>query len=757
MKKQLEATELELAKQKWLFEQFLHSPSWRITSPLRWVARQGRSIRRFVSGRPSDSPDQFVPSIPAISSADAAPETSFSSKESFRDFCMVQLRILLGSDARLSLPSSISPKVSIIVVLHNRAELTLACLRSIRENATAPAEVIIVDNASTDDTPRLLQQIAGARIIRNETNVHFLAAVNQAAQQARGENLLLLNNDAQLLPGSLDAALMTLDSKTDIGAVGGRIILLDGMLQEAGSVVWRDGSCLGYGRGDDPFAPMYMFRRDVDYCSGAFLLTPRRIWQKLGGFDETFKPAYYEETNYCVRLWELGLRVVYEPAAVILHYEFASSESIENATSLQREHQSLFAQKHATFVAQKAVAGPEGLLEARMRNASKRVLIIDDRPPHVWLGSGFPRARAILLSLVEQGYFVTVFPTDKFDEGWNTIYSDQPREVEFMIGLGRSMLEAFLRNRRGYYQTIVVSRPHNMRLLQPLIESRGSWFENVNIVYDAEALFSNRWIAQSEVRGSPVSAADAQRSIEEEIRLADAADCVVSVSAAEAAIFRRHGIAEVEVLGHALRFDPTCKSFSDRSGFLFVGAIRDEAGPNGDSIHWFIVEVLPRIRELLGADTSFTIAGVVESEVIRRLAMDNSVGLAGFVPDLTEHYDAARVFVAPTRFGAGIPHKVHEAAARGLPVVATRLVSDQLGWADGRALAVGGDSAEFAAKCVDLYTNEPRWSSIREAALNAVRSECSIEAFEDRLKQILGRGSDGVYRRTVRAVPTRTN
>src|SRR4029079_8552855 len=134
--------------------------------------------------------------------------------------------------------------------------------------------------------------------------------------------------------------------------------------------------------------------------------------------------------------------------------------SIENATSLQREHQSLFAQKHATFVAQKAVAGPEGLLEARMRNARERALIIDDRPPHVWLGSGFPRARAILLSLVEQGYFVTVFPTDKFDEGWNTMYSDQRREVEFMIGLGRSMLEAFLRNRRGYYQTIVVSRPH---------------------------------------------------------------------------------------------------------------------------------------------------------------------------------------------------------------------------------------------------------------------------------------------------------
>src|SRR5262249_1916395 len=155
--------------------------------------------------------------------------------------------------------------------------------------------------------------------------LHFLLAVNQAAREARGEYLLLLNNDAQLLPGSLAAAIATLESGVDIGAVGARIILLDGMLQEAGSIIWRDGSCLGYGRGDDPFAPMYMFRRDVDYCSGAFLLTPRRVWEQLGGFDEQFKPAYYDETDYCVRLWERGLRVVYEPNAAVLHYEFASS------------------------------------------------------------------------------------------------------------------------------------------------------------------------------------------------------------------------------------------------------------------------------------------------------------------------------------------------------------------------------------------------------------------------------------------------
>ena len=81
----------------------------------------------------------------------------------------------------------------------------------------------------------LLDQLDGARIIRSQANLHFLLGVNEAARHARGANLLLLNNDAMLLPGSVEAGLRTLLSDATIGAVGGRIILPDGTLQEAGS------------------------------------------------------------------------------------------------------------------------------------------------------------------------------------------------------------------------------------------------------------------------------------------------------------------------------------------------------------------------------------------------------------------------------------------------------------------------------------------------------------------------------------------
>src|SRR5207302_8505522 len=170
---------------------------------------------------------------------------------------------------------------------------TLQCLRSIADHGFERLEVLIVDNASTDETREMLNRIEGARLIFNDDNYNFLLGVNQAAREARGEYLLLLNNDAQLLPGTLCSAINTIRKGPNIGAVGGRLILVDWSLQEAGSIVWRDGSCLGYGRGDDAFAPMYMFRRDVDYCSAAVLLTPRAAWQRLGRFDESFQPAYY--------------------------------------------------------------------------------------------------------------------------------------------------------------------------------------------------------------------------------------------------------------------------------------------------------------------------------------------------------------------------------------------------------------------------------------------------------------------------------
>jgi len=323
-----------------------------------------------------------------------------------------------------------------------------------------------------------------------------------------------------------------------------------------------------------------------------------------------------------------------------------------------------------------------------------------------------------------------------------------PAEIEFMIGYGPTLLEPFLRNRQFYYDTIVVSRPHNMKILRPLLDAYPDWFEETNIIYDAEAIFATRDVTFGQVNGTPLTAEQADGLLQEEISLAAAADCVLAVSEPDGETFLKHGIETVRIVGHSIAAAPTPRSFNERNGFLFVGAIHEEVSPNGDSVLWFLEEILPKIHAALGADVPFTIAGINKSERVKQLAT-SSVKVVGHVRDLTEIYDAARIFVAPTRYAAGIPHKVHEAAARGLPIVATPLLATQLGWEDSNPFLVGSDSESFARKCIELHRNGTLWEKLRKAGIERIRTECSVEAFETNLKDCLTRAKDGHQRRVL--------
>jgi len=733
LKKELAAKEKELADQKWVFDQMLQSPTWRLTAPVRAFVNRLRRLNGQAKTPDASADTAQMPEL-ALESSLEIPDADAELKAAFAAQHRSALESFLSSASILELPQSDSPTVSIALVLFNRAELTFACLRSIAEERRENVEVVIVDNASTDSTPSLLERIRGAQIFRNAGNLHFLMAANQAAKRCKGEYILLLNNDAQLLPGSLSNALMTIRSSANIGAVGAKILLLDGLLQEAGSVVWRNGSCSGYGRGDNPLAPMYNFRRDVDYCSGAFLLTPRTAWEKLGGFDEAFRPAYYEETDYCMRLWQSGLRVVYEPAATIAHYEFGSSQSTSGAVSLQAAHQTLFAERHGATLKGRSMPAADAMLSARSRHTGKRVLFVDDRVPHLWLGSGFPRANSLVQALAAVGCFITLYPLAVIDEPWDAVYSDFPREVEVMTGWGTGMLETFFRSRQNYYQTILVSRPHNMEHLLPVLQGHPDWFAGTQLVYDAEALFASRAVSLRKLAGNPMTDEETKSAIAREIELAAPAHLVLAVSESEKRMFGDHGIQRVEILGHCMNPVTAPQGFDGRDGLLFVGAVYEDDSPNADSLVWFLSEIMPLLETRLPG-VHLTIAGINCSERIRKLA-GPSVTIAGRVPDLKALYGTCKAFIAPTRFAAGIPHKIHEAAAHGLPVVATPLLATQLGWTE-KELAIAADPSSFADRCAELCTDSTRWTLQRDAALARVREECSPDTFARRVAAVL--------------------
>jgi GT2 family glycosyltransferase/SAM-dependent methyltransferase len=734
------------------------SLSWRVTAPLRAlrgglrlqglprrllralpVSAQGRQRTKvWLSG--SESGRRVLRRLAphAVPTATPLPPAADVDKQAVRAQAETELTAFLGSASRIDLRCHTDePAISVIVVMFNQAGLTRLCLQALAESREVSFETLLVDNGSSDRVPALLDRVDGATVLRPGENLGFLRAVNLAAGQARGRHLLLLNNDAMVEPLTLAHAARRLDRMADVDAVGGPILLWDGRLQEAGSIIWRDGSCLGYGRGDDPARPEYRFVRDVDYCSGAFLMLRRQRFNELGGFDDAYAPAYYEETDLCARLWEQGRRIVYDPAVRVRHFEFASETSSGQAIALQQRNRARFQSRHAAFLAAQAAPDAAAIVRARQRlpPGAKRVLVIDDRVPLPWLGQGYPRAASLLAALADDGHAVTHYPLQFPHEDAADVARAVPETVEVMLGHGLTGLAPFLSGRPDDFDVVIVSRPHNMAQLRSVRQRHPQVLAKARVVYDAEAMFSLRDISKAALEGKPFSGTEQQRRVGAELALAEGAHAVLAVSQQEAAHYRGAGFGDVQVLGHQLEVVKSNVRFEARAGFLFVGALTADDTPNSDSVLWFVREVWPHISARLGPLAHLNLVGPCEAPSVLALRSP-TVRIHGKVDTLAPHVDLARVFVVPTRFAAGIPHKAHEAAARGLPMVVTPLIAQQLGWQD--IVGVGIDAAAFAEQCLALYEDEARWRGMHQALLDAVARDCAPAVFRAALRRVLG-------------------
>ncbi|MDB0051363.1 glycosyltransferase [Gammaproteobacteria bacterium] len=702
-----------------------HSIFWRMTYPL-------RLLRNAVA--PGSKKQDAVKEILAIENSEQATgqiEGQQLEKQKLDNSAKGALDKFLTSTEQLQFPETETPQLSIILVFYQQAHLSYLCLQSLLEFANVCYELIIVDNNSTDETAKLLNKIDNATIIRNADNCGFVKAVNQAAGIATGEYILLLNNDALIEKNTLSNALQVIKSDKSIGAVGAKIKLLDGSIQEAGSIIFSDGACLGYGRGNVSDNYEFMFQRDVDYCSGAFLLFRNSTFKALGGFDLDYAPAYYEESDFCIRLQKKGLRIVYVPSSQITHYEFASCGGMENAQKLQAKHREVLCTKHADYLAEQFANDDSKVLHARTRNNFPNILVIDDRVPHPSLGSGYPRCSSMLFELSKMDLNISLYPLQFPEEQWDDVYNTLPSTIEVILESGRDGLQSFLAERKKFFQFIVVSRVHNMEFFNHCLSLDPDLLGDAKIIYDAEAVSAPREILRMEFHGEAMSAEDQAKLIEKELQQSKLAGKIVAVSNNEAEIFKRHGYSNTVVLGHTIASKPGRKEFKQRSGLLFVGALRDEGSPNVDSLLWFLINVFPILEQAIPG-IKLNVVGDNSAPSLATIGKDN-INFTGRVHSIEEIYNISRVFIAPTRFAAGIPHKIHEAAAKGLPSVTTPLLAQQLGWKDSKELLVGDTPEAYAAQCIKLYQDEKLWQDVRDAGLAAIIEDCSQETFRKKL------------------------
>ncbi|MDD2859777.1 MAG: glycosyltransferase [Acidiphilium sp.] len=649
-------------------------------------------------------------------------------------------QIALFARQRLDFTLSGPPALSVVMVLFNKFELTLLALASLRNNYAGAIELIIVDNASTDDTRRLETYVRGAVLIHSKENLGFLRACNLALDAVSSPSLLYLNNDIELGYGAIAAALARLASAPTIGAVGGKIIRTHGRLQEAGSIIWSDGSTIGYLRDASALAPEANFVRDVDYCSGVFLLCRADLVKRLGGFDEGFKPAYYEEVDLCVRMIEAGFRIVYDPDVVVHHLEFGSASNTEASMALMRRGRRIFKRKHAAFLRTRLDCAAENIIKARARDgAGRRVLFLEDTVPVRRLGSGFVRANDAVRAIAAAGWRGSVLPINGARHDIMSLFGDLPDTVEVLHDQTILTLPNLLREREGFFDLIWVSRTHNLDRTRAIFEEAGIDPARTPFVLDTEAIEAARDAAAAALDPAQPGF-DLPAALAQEFR--NAGDCrhVTAVNQAEVDLLRGIGISPVSVLGTIRDPDPTPRDFADREGLLFIASIHQTDSPNFDSLRWYRDEILPELIALMGTPPVLTFIGYTAPDIdLAELADNPFITVRGSVDDIRPAYDRHRLFIAPTRYAAGTPYKVYETASHGLPCVATALLADQLGWTPGVEIASVpvGDAKGFAAAIARLYHDEAAWQAMRSAALARLEAENSRATFDATVRMIL--------------------
>ncbi len=623
----------------------------------------------------------------------------------------------------LSFGRSDEPTLSIVIAAYNQFDLTARALASIFENpASAEVEIILADDGSTDPNMARFNDVPGLTVVRSEENRGFLKTVNAAAAEARGDYLLLLNNDAFVTPGCLDAMLMTFVDQRNVGVVGAKLLNPSGSVQEAGGIVWADGSAWNYGRGLHPEEPVLNYSRTVDYVSGAALMIVREIWDSLSGFDPAYAPAYYEDTDLCMRVNQLDLRVVYQSAAAVVHNEGSSYGTDEtfDGKRYQTVNQATFIERWGKELSNRRSNGEAPELE-KERSVNHRTLVIDARMLYPDRDSGSLRMQRLLREIGRCGSKPTFLPLNlKIEEPYATDLGALGVEVwgdPFV-----KSVEEYLVERGHLYDRIVLSR---VEVADACLEKVRQHCPNATVVFDTVDLHFLRLERELNVRGSLAGGFDLEQITRDELAAINGADVTWVCSSVERDLLaERAPDAIVEVVSNIHDEEITETEVEGRKDLLFVGGF--EHPPNLDGIRWFVEEVFPAIRADAPGITLHIVGSSTNDEVVQ-LEGDGIV-VHGHVADLRSLYERCRVVVAPLRYGAGVKGKVTQAMALGVPVVATSMAAEGLDAQDEEHLLIADDSSLFAMRVLRLLTEDDLWVWVRTCGRKLVADQFSPDA-----------------------------
>lgn len=739
-----EQTEQQRAELEARVTEIMHSRSWRMTRPLRVVKRVFTRQRLVRALNPLRWPGMIALVLHQLrlrglrQTLELLQETPAAVPEP-----ATVLPVVAPTVDGLAEPVAMAPverpEVSIVIPVYNQLHYTAHCLESlVAVDNRISFEIIVVDDCSTDDTRAWLKRCRGIKVVRNRRNQGFIGTCNRGAREARGRWLVFLNNDTRVTDGWLDALIRTFGQDPEAGVVGARLVFADGSLQEAGGIVFRDGSGWNFGRGDDPDRPEYGFVSEADYVSGACLAISRQLFADLDGFDRHYAPAYYEDTDLCFRVRQRGLKVLYQPASTVIHFEGGTSGTDE--TQGVKRHQVVNRERFEARWAEVLAQHPENPQQHsaalaqrfRYRRWPKRALVIDAVTPMPDQDSGSVRMFALLRLLGELGYRTSFMPDNLSWAGRHSVDLQQIG-VEVLTAPWLSDPEDWLAEHGAEIDLLIVSRHY---VLAPRLKLLRALCPNARLVFDTVDLHFLREQREAELAGSDSARKAAAATRKQELDLIGSSDATLVVSEFERDLLAELSPeAEVGVVSNIHSLQDPGRPFAERRDLVFVGGFQHP--PNVDAAQWLIDEILPRIRRELPQVELHLIGSKMPESLARRRAA--GLRIHGFVSDLNPYMTGCRVSVAPLRFGAGVKGKVNQAMSHGLPVVATSCAAEGMHTTHGVDVLMADDAESFAREVVRLYRDPVLWRQLAEGGRANVERHFSVDAARRAVSDVLER------------------
>jgi GT2 family glycosyltransferase/glycosyltransferase involved in cell wall biosynthesis len=630
-------------------------------------------------------------------------------------------KISYSLDQGFALPTSTDPLVTIVIPVYNNWWVTYVCLRALQSNTdSTPYEIIVVDDGSSDYTSEALDNIRGITVVRNLNNIGYLLSTNRGAAQAAATSkyLVLLNNDTEPVNGWLDNLYKKIEGDDTIAIVGSALIYPDGTLQEAGGQIFSGGNAWNLGRSGNPLNGMFLFSREVDYCSAASVIVRKSFWLDVNGFDTQYLPAYCEDSDLALSAWNKGFRVMYEPKSWVIHHE-GLSHGTDTDTGLK---------KHQITNNQKLIEKWESDLKDHWgdfgvgrfestRNSKGIVVVCDSQLPSLTRDAGSIRTVQIIKHIQALGYHVVLACLDNTTTQVDLDYL-QSQGVEIHQNL-EDFIET-LRARRSRIKAIWTIRHEVYDFFSEHLREIAPSAIFISDLMDLK--YKEEYNIESGIS-------------ESQTRIAEQVQKVILVSELEAVRYNNQTKLDKAIVLWA-EYEPQEKvlQWLNTSGLIFVGGFRHL--PNLEGIQWFADHVVPELNNLK-FNGPVRVVGSGLSVQKKAEFQEKGIEILGSQEDIEGIYLQSRIAIVPLLTGAGRKGKVGEALAFGIPIVSTSVGVDGFANVENAGITVADSPVEMAKAIYALHEQQEIWKGAAMLGKAYCASNLSSMAMRNEISKLI--------------------